>query len=230
MKLSFLNVSALAFAAVLSLTAGTAQAGRGAHNVTTTEAGTTTGTAVSSASGTIVQANYNDQGVVDGFVVDSSTLLKFPGRVCGGATTLGAVGQAVTYSGTAYTNATTGITAVRVSALTNTTTSATYTAPTAPTSTAYAATDGSITRLNFDAAGGINGVLFTPSGSTAPVLVKFGGAVRDTTLTPLLVVGAAVNVVGTTTTGETYCGTAAVSTVRATSLTIGGTVFTFSAR
>lgn len=229
MKLS-LNLSALALAAVLSATIGAAHAGRGSHHVTTTDATTTTGTAVASASGTIVQANYNDQGVIDGFIVDSSTLLKFPGRVCGGVTTLGAVGQAVTYSGTAYANATTGISAVRVSALTNTSTSATYTAPTTPTSTAYAATDGTITRLNFDQAGGINGVLFTPLNSTTPVLVKFGGGVRDTTLTPLLVVGAAVNVVGTTTTGETYCGTAAVSTVRATTLTVGGTVFTFTAR
>lgn len=229
MKLS-LNLSTLALAAMLSATAFTAQAGRGAHNVVTSDASTTTGTAVTSATGTIVQANYNDQGVIDGFIVDTSTLLKFPGRVCGGVTTLGAVGQAVTYSGTAYANATTGISAVRVSALTNTSTSATYTAPVTPTSTAYAATDGAITRLNFDTAGGINGVLFTPTGSSTPVLVKFGGSVRDTTLIPLLVVGAAVNVVGTTTTGETYCGTAAVSTVRATTMTVGGTAFTFSGR
>lgn len=209
----------------LACAAAPALADRG-HSASTAAA--STATTVTNASGTISQLNYNDAGYVDGLVLGTSTLLRFPGRVCNGVSTLGAVGQSVTYSGSATTNAATGLQAVRVSSLTNASTAASYTAPVAPTSSAYAATAGTLTRLNFDGAASINGFLFTPTGSSTPVLVAFGGAVRSTTLTPLLTVGAAVTVSGTTTEGETPCGTtSAVSTVRATTLVVGGSSFSF---
>lgn len=227
MKKTFAAIPALALSAALGLAlAAPAHAG---GRQSSGSAGVSVTTTVTNASGTISQLNYNEQGYVDGFVLGGTTLIRFPSRVCSGVGSLGAVGNTVTYSGSAVTNASTGLQAVRISAYTNTTTAASYTPPTAPTTSAYAATAGTITLLNYDRAGAINGFVFTPSGSTTALLVKFGGAVRNTTLTSLLVAGSAATVTGTTTEGETHCGaTAAVGTVQATTLVVGGSTFTFN--
>ena len=96
---------------------------------------TTTTTTVTNATGTITQLNYGADGEARGFLIGANVLLTFPSNICGGVSTLGAVGNSVTYSGTAST-ATSGFETVRVSSFTNANTKTSYTAPTA-TSTAY---------------------------------------------------------------------------------------------
>jgi hypothetical protein len=179
----------------------------------------TTTTTVTSVTGTITQLNYGDDGQVQGFLIGTDVLLTFPSKICGGAGTLGAVGNAVTYSGTAFT-ATSGFESVKVSSFTNTTTNATYTAPTS-SSTAFGPTTGTVKQLNYSGNGSINGFLFAASSSTAFVAI---GHTSSTTLSTLLTVGASVSVTGTTSPNMSACSsTGVIEAVDATSLTIGAT-------
>src|SRR5579862_6720418 len=73
----------------------------------------TTTTTITNATGTISQLNYGSNGAVEGFLVGTNILLNFPTTICGGIGTLGAVGNSITYSGTAVT-ATSGFQSVRV--------------------------------------------------------------------------------------------------------------------
>jgi hypothetical protein len=181
------------------------------------DATTTTTTTVTNATGTITQLNYGSGGEVEGFLIGANILLTFPGNICGGVGTLGAVGNSVIYSGNAVT-ATSGFESVQVTSFTNSTTKATYTAPTS-TSTAYGPTSGTIRQLNYSGNGTIDGFLFTASGST--IFVSIGGA-SSTTLTSLLTVLATVSVTGTTSPSMSACtSTATLEAVNATSLTIG---------
>jgi hypothetical protein len=180
----------------------------------------TTTTNVTNATGTISQVNYSDAGAVDGFLLGTNIFLSFPTNVCGGVESLGVAGNSVTYSGTARTNSTTSFQSVIVSSFTNTTTHATYTQPTKrPTPTAYGPTPGNVTQLNYDPSGAIDGFLFTPSGSTA-VLVVFGPE-ASSTLKPLLTVGGTVSVSGKTIPEAPACAaTAAQTVINASSLII----------
>jgi len=182
--------------------------------------GTTTTTTVTSVTGTISQLNYDNDGAVSGFLVGTNVLLSFPSRICAGITSLGAVGNSVTYSGTART-ATSGFQSVQLTSFTNNTTKATYTAPTpTTTATAYGPTSGTIKQLNYGPDGVVDGFLFS-AGSTS-VLVSTG-ARASTTLASLLTVGASVSVTGTTSPAMAACAsTGSLTTVDATSLTISG--------
>jgi hypothetical protein len=185
-----------------------------------------TSTTVTNATGTITQLNYGNNGEVQGFLVGTNILLSLPANICGGISSLGAVGNSVTYSGTAFT-ASSGFESVRVTSFTNNTTKATYTAPT-NTSTAYGPTSGSIAQLNYSDGGTIDGFLFTASGSTAPIFVATGPG-TSTTLTSLLTVGAAVSVTGTTFGNMGACSsTSALEVVNASSLTIGSQTIVIS--
>jgi len=191
----------------------TVPAGAQQPNVTTTT--------VTSATGTITQLNYNNDGSVQGFLVGTNILLDFPTVICGGAGTLGAPGNSVTYSGTAST-ATSGFQLVRVSSFANNTTKATYTAPTGTsTSTAYGPTTGTVKQLNYADDGSIDGFLFAPSGSTSSIFVSTGPA-ASATLKPLLTIGGTVSVTGTTSPSMNACSaTATLQAVDASSVTIG---------
>jgi hypothetical protein len=179
----------------------------------------TTTTTVTGATGTITQLNYGNNGEVQGFLIGTNVLLSFQSNICGGLSILGVVGNSVTYSGSAVT-ATSGFESVQVSSFTNNTTKATYTATTA-TTPAYGPTSGTVKQLNYAMGGGIDGFLFTASGSTAPILV-FTGANAGTALTSLLTVGSTVSVTGTTAVGMSACSsTATLESVNASSLTIG---------
>jgi hypothetical protein len=184
---------------------------------------TTTTTTVTNATGTITQLNYGEDGTIEGFLLGTNILLSFPTNVCGGIGTLGVVGNAVTYSGTARTNSTTGFQTVNVTSFTNGT--ITYTSKTStPTSTAYGPTSGTVKLLNYDSSGAIDGFLFTPSGSTTAVLVVTGSG-ASATLKPLLTVGGTVSVTGTTSTNSSSSAcvvTGALTVVKASSLIIGG--------
>jgi hypothetical protein len=180
---------------------------------------TTTTTTVTNATGTITQLNYGADGEARGFLIGTNVLLTFPSSICGGVSTLGAVGNSVTYSGAASTAAS-GFETVRVSSFTNANTKASYTAPTA-TSTAYGPASGTVKQLNYAEGGAIDGFLFTASGSTLFVSI---GYTSNTTLTSLLTVGATVSVTGTTSTSMSACSsTGALASVDASSLTIGST-------
>jgi hypothetical protein len=180
-----------------------------------------TSTTVTNVSGTIAQLNYGNEGTIEGFLIGTNVLLSFPANVAGGIGTLGVVGNSVTYSGTAVTNSS-GFQSVRVTSFTNNTTKATYTTTTA-TSTAYGPTSGTVKQLNYDPSGSIDGFLFTPSGSTTAVFVATGSR-ASATLKPLLTVGAAISVTGTTAVNLTPVCVAAgtLLAVDATSLTVGG--------
>jgi hypothetical protein len=182
------------------------------------------GTAVTSVTGTISQLNYGSNGEVQGFLVGTNTLLSFPTAPCGGIGTLGAAGNSVTYSGTEIT-AKSGFETVTVSSLTNNTTKASYTAPTRTTSStsAYGPTSGTVKQLNYAPGGGIDGFLFSPAGSSAPVFVSIGGR-TNSTLDSLLTVGAALSVTGVTSPAMSACAaTDTLETVNATTLVIGST-------
>ncbi len=184
-----------------------------------------TTTTVTNATGTISQLNYGSDGQVDGFLIGTTTLLSFPAEICGGLGTLGAAGNSVTYSGTAVT-ATSGFASVQVSSFTNNTTKATYTAPTTSTSTSYGPTSGTVKQLNYSPDGSIDGFLFTASGSTLFVSI---GYTSNTTLSSLLMTGAAVSVTGATSPSMAACtATATLETVRASSLTVGSTTVVIS--
>jgi hypothetical protein len=182
-----------------------------------TEAAATT---VTGATGTITQVNYGENGEVEAFLVGTNVLLSFPSNVCGGLSTLGVVGNSVTYSGTAVA-ATSGFQSVRVSSFTNNTTKAVFTAP-ASTAIAFGPTSGAIKQLNYTGGGVIDGFVFTPSGSTAPIFVTTG-ARASTTLAPLLTVGATASVTGTTSARLSACSASGtLESVEASSLTIAG--------
>lgn len=180
---------------------------------------TQTTTTVTGVTGTITQLNYGNNGEVEGFLVGTGVLLTFPSNICGGVGTLGAVGNSVTYSGTAVT-ATSGFESVQVSSFTNNATKATYTAPTSA-STTYGPTSGTIKQLNYSDAGSIDGFLFTAGSSSVFVSI---GYTSNTTLNSLLTVGASVSVTGTTSPGMSACAsTGTIETVNASSLAIGST-------
>ena len=182
-------------------------------------AATTTTTTVTNVTGTITQLNYGDDGEVQGFLIGTDVLLTFPSNICGGVSTLGAVGNSVTYSGTASTAAS-GFESVQVSSLTNNTKKATYTAPTT-TPTTYGPTSGTVKQLNYADDGSIDGFVFTASGNTLFVSI---GYTSSTTLTALLTVGATVSVTGTTSPSMSACSsTGALESVAASALTIGST-------
>jgi hypothetical protein len=180
---------------------------------------TTTTTTVTSVTGTITELNYGNGGEVQGFLTGTDVLLSFPSSICGGVSTLGVVGNSVTYSGTAIT-ASSGFESVQVSSFTNNTTKATYTAPTSG-STTYGPTSGTIKQLNYAGDGSINGFLFTASSTSIFVSI---GYTSNTTLSSLLTVGATVSVTGTTSPSMSACSsTGAIESVNASSLTIGST-------
>ncbi len=182
---------------------------------------TTTATTVTNATGTITQLNYGEDGTIEGFLLGTNILLSFPTNICGGIGTLGVAGNAVTYSGTARTNSTTGFQTVRVTSFTNGT--ITYTSTTStPTSTAYGPTSGTVKLLNYSSGGAVDGFLFT-SGSTTVLVVTGSGA--SATLKPLLTVGGIVSVTGTTSTKPTSACVATgtpTGVVKASSLIING--------
>ena len=94
---------------------------------------------------------------MEGFLPGTNILLTFPTNVTGGIGTLGAVGNSVTYSGTAETS-TTGFEAVRVTTFTNNTTKVTYSSSTATTTKkAYGPTSGTVKQLNYDAETAVDG-------------------------------------------------------------------------
>jgi hypothetical protein len=157
--------------------------------------GAATTTTVTGVTGTITQLNYGEDGAIEGFLIGSNTLLTFPTNVSGGIGTLGAVGNSVTYSGT-ETTTTSGFSSVRVTTYTNNTTKATYSSTTTSTSTAYGPTSGTVKQLNYSGDGSIDSFVFTPSGSTTPLLVVTGAG-ASATLKPILLVGTTVSVTGT---------------------------------
>jgi len=189
---------------------------------------TTTAT-VTNATGTISQVNYDESGAVDGFLLGTDIFLSFPTSVCGGIGSLGVAANSVTYSGLSGTNSTTSFQSVIVTSFTNNTTHATYTKPaTRPTPAAYGPTSGSVTHLNFEPNGAINGFLFTPSSSTTAVLVVFGPR-ASATLKPLLTVGATVSVTGRTIPETPICtATGTLTVVNASSLVINGQTIVIS--
>ncbi len=194
------------------------------------DTGVSTTTAVTAATGTITQVNYGEDGTVQSFLIGTNILLSFPSNVCGGVSSLGAVGNVVTYSGTARTNTTTGFQSVTVTSLVNSTTKATYTKPVAATAaTVYGPVSGIVTALNYDSSGAIDGFLFSPTGGTTAVLVSIGSG-ASATLKPLLTVGGTVTVTGqtsTTSTGACVVGSA-VSVVQPSSLIINGQTIVIS--
>jgi hypothetical protein len=158
--------------------------------------GATTTTTVTGVTGTITQLNYGEDGAIEGFLIGSNTLLTFRNNVSGGIGTLGAVGNSVTYSGTAKTT-TAGFSSVRVTTYTNNTTKVTYSSSTTPsTPTAYGPTSGIVTQLNYSDDGSIDSFVFRPSGSTTSLLVVTGPG-ASATLKPILLPGTAVSVTGT---------------------------------
>ena len=205
------NSTILGAVALLAMTCGAFPGYTQVTDVTTTT--------VTAATGTVTHLNYDASGEVQGFLIGTNILLTFPSNICGGLGTLGAVGNSVTYSGSAVT-ATSGFEAVIVTSFTNTTTKATYTPPT-NTSTAYGPTSGTVKQLNYGNDGSTDGFLFAATGSTASIFVATNSR-ASSTLTPLLTVGATVSVTGTTTPSMSACSsTGAIEAVDATSLTIG---------
>ena len=184
-------------------------------------ASSSTTTTVTGVTGTITQLNYGSGGSVEGFLAGAKILLVFPANICGGVSTLGAVGNSVTYSGTAVT-ASSGFESVVVSSFTNNTTKAAYAAPTSSsTPTAYGPTSGAVKQLNYDGGGNIDGFVFTPSGASS-IFVATNSRASDT-LSPLLTVGATVSVTGKTSPSMGGCAsTGALEVVNATSLTVAG--------
>ena len=178
-------------------------------------------TTVTSVAGTITQLNYGAGGAVEGFLAGSKVLLVFPTNICGGVSTLGAVGNSVTYSGTSVT-ASSGFESVIVSSFTNNTTKASYAAPSSSsTPTTYGPTSGAVKQLNYDGGGNIDGFVFTPSGASSIFVAT--NARASSTLSPLLPVGATVSVTGTTSPSMGGCAsTGALEAVNAASLTVGG--------
>jgi len=181
----------------------------------------TTSTTVTGVTGTITQLNYGPNGAVDGFLVGTTTLLEFGHNLCGGISSLGAVGNAVTYSGNEVA-ATSGFETVQVTSFTNNTTNATYTAPSSTsTAAAYGPTSGTVKQLNYGPGGAIDGFLFTAGGASSAIFVSTGPQ-ASSTLTSLLTAGATVSVTGNAPPSASACtSNGALEVVNATSLTIG---------
>jgi len=199
-------------AALLTLWAGTLAAQQYGSAASTTT--------ITAATGTITQLNYDNNGSVQGFLIGTNVLLGFFPNVCGGLSGVGAVGDNVTYSGTAFT-ATSGFQSIMVTSFTNSTTGASFTSPD-NTSNAYPATSGTVKQLNYSGNGSVDGFVFSASGSTSPIFVSTGFQ-ASATLTTLLTAGATVSVTGTIAGSGTACSlTGALEAVNASSLTIGG--------
>jgi hypothetical protein len=192
----------------------------------TSDASTTT--TVTGVTGTVTQLNYGNGGSVEGFLIGTNTLLLFPMGICGGVSTLGVVGNSVTYSGSEITS-TSGFSSVVVTSFTNNTTKATYTAPTSATtstSTTYGPTSGTVKQLNYANDGSIDGFLFTAGGAT---LFVSTGTQASATLATLLTVNGAVSVTGKEGAGANSCAsTSSLTEVNATSLTVGATTVVIS--
>jgi hypothetical protein len=172
------NVIIVCMAALLALVAGDASFAFSSHK----------GTPVGPVKGTIASVNHNDDGTVNGFVVGTS-LLSFS-NACGGVAHLGAVGDAVTYSGTSRVNADAPLAStVSVTLFTNTTTSVVYT-PAKSTTTTYASTAGKLGALNYDADGDVNGFFWTSTAPVLPTVLVIAGseALERLALTPAAVV------------------------------------------
>jgi len=186
-------------------------------------AATSTSTTVASVTSTIKQLNYSATGQVAGFLTSSSVLLEFGSGVCSGVGALGVVGHSVTYSGTARTSSN-GFQYVGVTSFKNNTTGAAYTAPTKTTTfTAYGPTTGTIKQLNYAEDGSIDGFLFTSGAST--IFVATGRT--NASLSTLLTVGGSLSVTGITQPPMVCPTTGTITTVSASSLTVGGTTVVF---
>jgi hypothetical protein len=170
---------------------------------------------------TVTQVNYDESGgTVDGFLA-GNYLLTFAKSVCGGTGTLAGAGNTVTFSGTTR-STTTGVEVVNVTSFKNG--SITYPPVVTPTKpSAYAATAGTITKLNYNPDNGaVNGFLFTPT-TGAEVFVDVGNP--SATVVALLKVGTAVTVTGLLEVPGVCAATGTISEVDASSLTIGGTAY-----
>jgi hypothetical protein len=180
-------------------------------------------TTVTNATGSIAQLNYSDAGgAVDGFLIGSNTLLAFPSSVCGGVSSLGAVGNSVTYSGSSVSYSS-GFDLVSVTSFKNNTTGASYTQPTRSKPTAYSATSGAVKQLNYQSNGSINGFVFTPNGTTSAILVATGPV--SSALKTALTLGATVSVTGTLESSIACAPGGTLSVVDASSLMIGSTTY-----
>lgn len=227
---SYFRAAALLTMTATALTTMSAQ-DRSEDNATTGSAAVTT-TTVTNATGSITQLNYEPNGSIGEFLIGTNILLSFPTNVTGGLATLGAVGNSVTYSGTAETT-TSGFQTVRVSTFTNNTTKATYTASTtAAAATAYGPTSGTVKQANYDSNGAIDGFTFTPAtpAGAAAIFVSTGSG-ASATLKPLLTVGATVSVIGTVVTnpsGNTCVTGGTLTAVNASSLIIGAQTIVLS--
>jgi hypothetical protein len=179
-------------------------------------------TPVGPSTASITQLNYDEGGAtVNGFLIGTNILLKFSKPVCGGLTTLGAVGNSVTYSGMALTLPS-GFQLVNVSNFTNGPLTYPPTATPAKPSK-YPLTPGTIAQLNYNPdTGSIDGFVFNPT-SGPEVFVYIGSA--NPTLAPLLTVGASVSVVGLMEAPAACAPAGAIAEVDASSLTIGAKTY-----
>lgn len=179
-------------------------------------------TTITNATGTIVQANYNESGgAVQSFLLSGNVVLSFTSAPCAGVASLGAAGNSVTYSGTGVMYAS-GFQSVTVTSLTNARTGVTYAQPVTVKPTPYATTAGVIKQLNYHFDGTVNGFLFTPTGGASAIFIDIG-PFSNSTLTPLLKVGAAVSVTGTLEPPVACSAAGTPSEVDASSLTFGTT-------
>lgn len=195
-----------------------------AYAAPTSATTTTISTTVTNVTGTIKQLNYGSGGQVEGFLTGTNVRLSFGPGVCNGVGTLGIVGHSVTYSGSSSTTST-GFQSVRVTSFKNNTTGGSYTAPTTTsTFAAYGPTTGTIKQLNYATDGSIDGFLFTAGSSTVFVSI---GRTSVTTLSSLLTVGTSLSVIGTALPAPICPTTGTISTVSASSLTVGGTTVVF---
>lgn len=179
-----------------------------------------TASSVGPVTAAITGLNYDESGTgVNGFLV-GNVLLTFSRPVCGGIGSLGVTGNSVTYSGTAVTLSS-GFQVVHVTSFTNGT--ITYPPAAPPKPTAYAATPGTITQLNYNLENGsVNGFVFTP---TSGPKVFVGISRPNSTLAPLLTVGASVSVTGTLEAPPLCTSSGTISEVDASSLTIGSNTY-----
>lgn len=182
-------------------------------------------TTVTGATGSITQLNYGENGgAPNGFLVGANILLTFPGNVCGGIGALGTAGNGITYSGTSVTDAS-GFQTVGVTSFTNNTTSAKWAKATPVKPAAYGPVAGTVKQLNYGPQGTPDGFVLTPGTGGAAVFVGLGNpsSATETTLKPLLTVGAAVSVTGTSEPAPACAETGTLAAVNASSLVFGTT-------
>jgi len=171
----------------------------------------------------ILALNYDESGMVNGFVVSTGIVLAFPAAACSGIGTLGAVGNSVTYSGAEETLGS-GLKVVNVSSFTNNTTPATYPPGPNPKPVAYPLIAGIVTALNYSLETGlVNGFLFTPSGGSV-VLVDIGDF-TSSSLRAALSVGTSVSVEGVLLQPGTCAPAGTTSEIVASSVKIGAKVY-----